>query len=307
LIYFAFIAFLMMLGTIWATRIAFLINAVGAGISLALTAELFSSGAAFCVLCLLVHAANLILFVSLFIQISKHSASGEQPSVFSSWKTWAAAGLMIAATTGLLEPALSRPSVDTTKVVAEYRSAPMFDIPVDARDATVGPPNARARLVVFSSFQCHWCQVFAPSVHELNEHFGDSLAIVFKNYPLGKTCNPNLPGDMQPRACAAAWAAEAANRQKAFWRFHDGLFADSLDDSEEMLRATARGAGVDLERWDKERTSAAVQLKIASDVLVASRLGVGGTPTVFLNNRKVKNPSLPVLETLIAAELRQSK
>jgi protein-disulfide isomerase len=160
------------------------------------------------------------------------------------------------------------------------------------------------RLVVFSSFQCPWCQVFAPSVHYLNERFGDSLTVVFKNYPLGKACNPAMRVDMQPRACAAAWAAEAANLQKAFWRYHDGLFSESLQDSEEMLKATARGAGLDLERWEQDRQSAAVQSKISRDAELGARLGVQGTPTVFLNGRRIKNPTLAVLEVLIKAEMR---
>jgi len=300
----------MMFGTPWSTRIAFLVSAAGTGVGLALSAALFTSGS-ICLLCLLVHAANLMLCVSLFVQVSKQLAPEDKRPLFSSSKTWALIALMIATTSGLVgavlsHPALSQQAKDTSKLLADYRSAPVFDIPVDPADATLGRPDGRVRLVVFSSFQCHWCQVFAPSVHYLTEEYGDRLTIVFKNYPLGKTCNPGLASDMQPRSCAAAWAAEAAKRQNAFWRFHDGLFSDSLDDTDELLRAIARGAGVNMEQWEKDRQSPDIRVKITNDVALGARLGVVGTPTVFLNNRRVKNPSLPVLETLIKEEIKKS-
>ena len=43
LIYFAFVAFLMILGTAWTTRLAFLTTAAGSGIGVALSVALFSS------------------------------------------------------------------------------------------------------------------------------------------------------------------------------------------------------------------------------------------------------------------------
>ena len=111
---------------------------------------------------------------------------------------------------------------------------------------------------------------------------------------------------MQPRACAAAWAAQAANLQEGFWRYHDGLFADSQSDSDEMLLATARGGGLDLKRWEDDRQSEAVKLKVTADVLLGMRIGVDGTPSVFLNGRKVKNPTVNVLETLIKDAIEES-
>jgi hypothetical protein len=53
-------------------------------------------------------------------------------------------------------------------------------------------------------------QQFTHVTRRLRERFGDRVTIVFKHVPLGKDCNRALERDVQPRACAAAWAAEAA-------------------------------------------------------------------------------------------------
>lgn len=300
LAYFAVIGFLLAFGGVWATRLAFLVCALGMGGSIWLSTALFSAGGSICFLCVLVHVANLALLIALFLMISR-----QEPRLLPS-KTWAGVAIVLMATSGLLQATLLRPSLDAQKLATQFRAEPLFEIPILPTDAVLGPPDGRVRLVVFSSFQCPWCQRFAPTVHYLNEHYGDKLTIVFKNYPLGKACNPAMRGDMQPRACAAAWAAEAANLQKAFWRYHDGLFADSLQDSDEMLAATARSAGLDLKRWDEDRKSPIVQLKIFSDVQVGMRLGIEGTPAVYLDGRKVINPNLTVLETLIREEIRRA-
>ncbi len=147
----------------------------------------------------------------------------------------------------------------------------------------------------------------AQIVPHLKQHFGDDLTLIFKNYPLGKDCNPLLKVDMQPRACAAAWAAEAANRQKAFWPYHDFLFKYSLEASDAMLRADARAAGLDLQLWDRDRRSESVRSKTRSDIELGNNLRIEGTPTVFLNGRRVVDFGLPTLEILIRHEISGSK
>lgn len=307
LVYFALVGLLLALGGRWATRLAFLLCAVGAGASLLFSAMLFGSGASACILCLAVHAANLALVAMLFTMVSRQlSGDSAKLGLLASAKGWLVVGLVAMVSSGLVHAAIVRPGIDAAKVLEQYRSSPQFEIPVQAGDPTLGPRDAPAQLVVFSSFQCPWCRLFAPSVKQLRERFGDGLAIVFKNFPLGKVCNSSLTAEMQPRACAAAWAAEAANLQERFWRYHDGLFADNQSDSDEMLLATARGTGLDLKRWEDDRQSKVVKLKVLADVQLGMHLGVDGTPTVFLNGRKIKNPTVNVLETLIKDVVRES-
>jgi hypothetical protein len=74
-----------------------------------------------------------------------------------------------------------------------------------------------------------------------------------------------------------------------------------------MLTAAARSAGLTLEQWETDRRSPAAQSKVLSDAQLGMHLNIEGTPTVFLDGRRVKNPTLMVLETLIRKELQAAQ
>jgi protein-disulfide isomerase len=84
-----------------------------------------------------------------------------------------------------------------------------------------------------------------------------------------------------PRAVPAALAAEAAALQGAFWPFHDALYDDQgrLDDPH--LWARAQELGLDVERLDADRRSAAIAARVRRDVREALAAGVAATPTAF--------------------------
>jgi protein-disulfide isomerase len=99
-----------------------------------------------------------------------------------------------------------------------------------------------------------------------------------------------------PRARVLAAAAEAAALQGAFWEMHDSLFADQgrLDDPH--LWERARRLGLDLERFEADRRSAAVAARVERDFRSAVRAGVVRTPTLFVDG--VQHPGVPSEELL---------
>jgi len=279
-------------------------SAVGSGAGVVLTASILLSGTSVCVLCLGVHATNFALLASLFFVGVRESPRRH----VGAWSLSAARVEALLATIGIvaggaIQASISRPGMDAARVLAAYRSATWHQIPLNPGDAILGRPDAPVRMDVFNSFQCPGCQVFAQTVRRLSERFGGKLGIVFRHFPLGKSCNPRLATDLQPRSCEAAWAAESARRQGLFWSYHNGLFASSLLASEEMLQGIARKSGVELRQWEADRHSPGVRGKVESDVELGWRLGVNGTPSVFLNGRAVPDLSLPTLEVLIAREI----
>jgi protein-disulfide isomerase len=84
-----------------------------------------------------------------------------------------------------------------------------------------------------------------------------------------------------PRALPLAHAAEAAAAQGAFWEFVDATYADQgrLDDPH--LWARAEELGLDVDRFDADRRTAAVAARVQRDVKDALRAGATGTPTLF--------------------------
>jgi protein-disulfide isomerase len=91
-----------------------------------------------------------------------------------------------------------------------------------------------------------------------------------------------LPGK-RPRAPALHAAAEAAGLQSdaAFWSFWDSLLADRGHTDDPHLWERAEGLGLDLERFERDRRSAAVAQRVQRDFRSGIRAGVAATPTGF--------------------------
>lgn len=100
----------------------------------------------------------------------------------------------------------------------------------------------------------------------------------------------------------AALASMAANEQGKFWDYHDKLFAES-----KIIPASidkiANDLGLDLDQFKKDMNSPRLQQIVAGDVKDAGSLGVTGTPTIFINGRKLKQRSLEGFQAMIDEEL----
>ena len=98
------------------------------------------------------------------------------------------------------------------------------------------------------------------------------MRVAFRHFPVRAS---------HPRALAAAHAAEAAAAQGAFWPMHDALFADQGRLEDPHLWARAERLGLDLERFEADRRSDAVALRVREQFHGGVRAGVATTPTVF--------------------------
>jgi protein-disulfide isomerase len=86
------------------------------------------------------------------------------------------------------------------------------------------------------------------------------------------------------RALPLACAAEAAAAQGAFWAFCDALYADQGHLDDPHLWERARALGLDVERFDADRRSAAAGARVRRDVRAALAAGATTTPTLFFGS-----------------------
>ena len=301
LLYFAAAGLLIMVASAIAIRAAYLLVAIGAGVSLVLLGAVFTAPR-LCVLCLLVHLANLGLLAALWIGLASQAAS-TSTRMFRSRRLTSAIAAFAIVTGVFAEIALWSPTANARQVAAQFNAAPRVAIPIRSADPVLGPANAPIQMVVFSSFQCPACKQFAEMIHHLHEQYPNELAIVFKNFPLDTGCNPSLKQQMQPRACDTAFAAEAAKAQGNFWQYHDLVFASTLRETDDDLRSFANHAGVNMQRWDEERKSDAAKAVVKEDVAEGMKLNLNGTPSIFLDGRYLSNFSYPTLVSLVQQEI----
>ena len=91
-----------------------------------------------------------------------------------------------------------------------------------------------------------------------------------------------------------------------FWEYNDKLFANHRALSDAKLREIAEELGLDSEKFAGDLMDPAIQQTIANDMREAGRVGVRGTPTIFLNGKRVKNRSLQVFQAMIDSELKKT-
>jgi protein-disulfide isomerase/uncharacterized membrane protein len=308
IVYFAVLAFLWTAENTWSARAALLISAMGCGVGVLLIGVLFSTGAAPCLGCLTVHAINFALVAAAWLMLSAGRIKPQPRRWISGSIAMRTCSIVCAALVGgSLQAALFRDDSNFRMLLTTYETSPRSPIPVQADDASLGPADAPVRIVIFSSFQCPACQAFDTYLTGVRQLYGDQVRIIYKHFPLGTACNPILKTDQQPRACAAAYAAEAARRQGAFWPYERALFAGSLAASDELLLAAARGAGVDLARWESDRRSPETIQKVRDDAVEGAALRIEGTPGVFINGRKAPQVSMRLLGLMISRELASAR
>ena len=173
-----------------------------------------------------------------------------------------------------------------------HAQSPLCEIPVRDDDAGDGKPDAPFTLVVFSDFECENCWNFHRSAAAMVSQFPNTLRLVYRNYPVSARCNPYVGTGLHYFACDAAFAAEAARvtgSTKQWHRYQQLLYENSKRFDEDPYEELARQVGLDKAAFAAAMQSEQVQQRVRDDIDVAHRIGVKGTPAVFLNGRALAN------------------
>lgn len=162
----------------------------------------------------------------------------------------------------------------------------------------IGPDTARVKVVEFSDYQCPACKSIAPHVKTMIATYGDRIQFVYRHYPLPQHKN----------ALRASVAAEGAGAQGKFWRMHDRLFEmqeawASLADPTEYFLLLGREALVEVDPLREAIKKQAAFAKIQGDIADGNRVGIQGTPTFFVNGRRLEMRQPKDLDDAITREL----
>ncbi len=169
----------------------------------------------------------------------------------------------------------------TTKDVATA------DVVISKTDHVRGAKDGKVTLVVFGDFQCPACAAWEPMIRQVVTDNKDTLKMSFRQFPLMQ---------IHRNALLAAKASEAAALQGKFWEMHDILY-DKQEEWGESLTARqfiltyANTLGLDQKKFISDLDSKPVEEKILAELKEGVSLGVQGTPTFFLNGKKLEGVS----------------
>jgi len=162
--------------------------------------------------------------------------------------------------------------------------------------------NAVVNLVVFSDFECPFCQ---KEEQELRKNipmaFGDKVRVTFVDFPLTQIHPWAMKGSIAGRCTYHSSPA-------AFWDYHDWVYENqkdiTLENFESKLQEYAKGKGLDtlqLGRCMDDKTSAA---EVEKNMDLGHKLAVSATPTLFINGRKLDGGvDWKVLQQLLQIEI----
>jgi protein-disulfide isomerase len=195
---------------------------------------------------------------------------------------------------------LARRKIEFIKELrAKYPIQVLLDPPraqVDTADSPArGPADAPVMIVEFADFECPFCAKSESTLRALDAKYEGRVRWVFRQMPL----------PMHPKAPKAAEAALCADDQGKFWEFHDRLFDTQKLDAKDLLQH-ARDTHLAMDAFTQCLESGKHASTVDRDKRDGEALGVGGTPTFFVNGRQIVGAVPPdEFGRLIDEELQQ--
>lgn len=180
---------------------------------------------------------------------------------------------------------------------------------IDPDDPVLGAATAPVTMVEYADFKCPFCARFTSQTEpEIVRTYVDTgkVKLVWRDFV-------NIDAESQPTAEAASCAAV----QGKFWPYHDALYdyiwtnfygvnvnAEGRTAYTGHYEELAAAAGLDIPTFRSCVSSRATKDSVESDRRSGAQAGVQGTPSFFINGRKVVGAQpYAVFEQLIEQEL----
>ena len=121
------------------------------------------------------------------------------------------------------------------------------------------------------------------------------VRFVYKQFPLEQ---------IHQNALNAAKASVAAGKQGKFWEMHDELFKISKDLAMPNIRAKAEELKLDMKKFDADMAAPETEKAVRDDLAAGRGAEVSGTPTFYINGKRVMNRSLDGMKAMIDEALK---
>jgi len=173
---------------------------------------------------------------------------------------------------------------------------------IDNDDWVYGNRDSKVVLVEYADYECEACAAASPMVETIKAEYKDKIAFVVRYFP--------LPGHQYSKQ--SAYAVESAGKQGKYWEMNKLMFQNQIDwsgnpKSDEIFRGYAQDLGLNIEQFNADSDSAQTKEKVENDLKSGKDLNIQGTPTFFLNGRKIPTPrNIESFRKLLDEEIKKS-
>ncbi|MFH1142556.1 MAG: DsbA family protein [Candidatus Uhrbacteria bacterium] len=184
-----------------------------------------------------------------------------------------------------------------SKAIAAMEPSDQPATVVSSDDPRLGAEDPLLIIVEFADFQCPYCKQVSDTVRKLITIYQDQVQLIYRDFPAS---------DIHPQAQRAAEAAGCAHEQDMFWQYHDKLFQNQNDLSENALKSYAIQIGLEMESFNLCFDYGYYRSEVNDDYADGVMAGVQGTPTFFFNGHRVAG-AIPesIFEAIIIGFLGQ--
>jgi protein-disulfide isomerase len=142
-------------------------------------------------------------------------------------------------------------------------------------DVVAGNAKGDVTIVEFMDYNCGWCKRSVAEVATMIEN-DKNLRVVFKEFPI-----------FGEGSEYAARAALASNKQNAYWKFHQALFANEGQINAESTDAIASQIGLDVAQLKQDMADPAIAETLSRNKALAQSLMLSGTPAFIVDETVV--------------------
>lgn len=156
-----------------------------------------------------------------------------------------------------------------------------------------GPVDAPVVIVEYTDFQCPYCARLGATLDQVMALYPGKIKVVYKSFPLSS----------HKYSWQAATTAVAADKKGKFWKVYKEIFANYNRINEAKLKEIRNRFGLDTPEFEALMNSPEIRSRVATDRNEGIRVGVQGTPTVFINGRRLDNKRPEGFKAAIDKEL----
>lgn len=160
-------------------------------------------------------------------------------------------------------------------------------ITVEATNHTKGDGGKGVTIVEYGDFQCPACAAYYPIVEQVVEKYKADVTFQYRHFPLSQIHN---------HAVLAHRSAEAAANQGKFWEMYGLLYENvstwtNITDAEPIFQSYAQSLGLNMDTYNADVKSAQTNAVVNKDIEAGKALGVTGTPSFFIDGKRIENPA----------------
>lgn len=185
-------------------------------------------------------------------------------------------------------------------IVSDWKTKSPLDIQL-IDPLVLGPDSAKMKILEFSDFLCPHCKHALPKLHSFAKVHKNNVQIIFQNYPLDACSGSDTsPG----KRCDLAKAAYCSQKQNKGWEAQEYLFANQermydVSSVDNELEKIAQEVQLDLALLKECFQNPETLKTIKAQLELGKKIGVEGTPSLFINNKAFKGgPHVPTLQEI---------